>query len=109
MVAIIADAVPKDFLVAICALADFWYIAQVPKISDQGITMINNALQEFHDHKDSIISAGVWTGKGSWIIDNWHIPKLEFLQSVTTSIHDNGVLIQWSADHMEHFHITQVP
>ena len=59
IVVVVANAVPKDFLVAIRALADFQYIAQVPKISDRGITMINNALQEFHNHKDSIISAGV--------------------------------------------------
>ena len=70
--------------------------------------MINDALKEFHDHKDSIISAGVQTEKGSRIIDNWHIHKLEFLQSVTTSIRNNGVPIQWSADHTEHCHITEV-
>jgi Plavaka transposase len=108
IVAVVADAVPKDFLVAIRALADFRYISQAPEISDQGITMIDDALEEFHDHKDSIISAGVRTGKGGRIIDNWHIPKLEFLQSVTTSICNSGVLIQWSADHTERCHITEV-
>ena len=32
--------------------------------------MINDALKEFHDHKDSIISAGVQTGKGSDVLNN---------------------------------------
>ena len=108
MVAVIADAVPKDFLVAIRALADFRYLSQAPEISDQICVMIDDALQEFHDHKDSIISAGVWTGKGGRTIDNWHIPKLEFMQSVTVSIRDNGVPMQWSADHTERCHITEV-
>ena len=108
MVAVIADAVPKDFLIAIRALADFRYLSQTPEISDQICTMIDDALQEFHNHKDSIISAGVRTGKHGQIINNWHIPKLEFMQSVTASIHDNGAPIQWSADHTERCHITQV-
>jgi Plavaka transposase len=108
MVAVIADAVPKDFLVAIRALADFRYLSQAPEISDQTCTMIDDALQEFHNHKDSIISAGVRTGKGGRVINNWHIPKLEFMQSVTASIRDNGAPMQWSADHTERCHITEV-
>ncbi|KAJ7651861.1 hypothetical protein B0H17DRAFT_1147535, partial [Mycena rosella] len=39
-------------------------------------------------------------------IDNWWIPKLEFLQSVVSSIRANGVPLQWSADITEHSHIT---
>jgi len=70
--------------------------------------MIDDALQEFHNHKDSIISAGARTGKGGRIIDNWHIPKLEFMQSVTASIRDSGVPMQWSADHTERCHITEI-
>ena len=108
MVAVIAGAVLKDFLVVIRALADFRYLSQAPEISDQICTIIDDALQEFHNHKDSIISAGVQTGKGSRTIDNWHIPKLEFMQSVTASICDNGVPVQWSADRMERCHITEV-
>jgi hypothetical protein len=108
MVAVIADAVPKDFMVAIRALADFRYLSQSPEISDQICTVIDDALQEFHDHKDTIILAGVRTGKGGRLIDNWHIPKLEFMQSVTASIRDNGVPMQWSADHTERCHITEV-
>lgn len=70
--------------------------------------MIDDALQEFHDHKDSIILAGVRTGKGGRIINNWHIPKLEFMQSITASIRESGVPMQWSADHTERCHITLV-
>jgi hypothetical protein len=45
---------------------------------------------------------------GNKVIDNWYIPKLEFLQSVVSSIQANGVAIQWSADLTEHAHITEV-
>ena len=108
LVAIIADHIPKDFLIAIRALADFRYLSQAPEISDEVCTQINRVLLEFHDHKDAIITAGARTGKGGRVIDNWHIPKLEFLQSVTSSISNSGASIQWSADHTERCHITEI-
>ena len=108
IVAIIADNVLKDFLIAIRALADFRYLSQAPEISDEACTQIDYVLQEFHDHKDAIITAGVRTGKGGRLIDNWYIPKLEFLQTVTSSISNTGASIQWSADHTEQCHITEI-
>jgi Plavaka transposase len=108
LVAIIADRVPKDFLIAIRALADFRYLSQSPEISDEVCTQIDHALLEFHDHKDAIIRAGARTGKSGIVIDNWYIPKLEFLQSVTSSIFNSGATIQWSADHTERCHITEI-
>jgi hypothetical protein len=107
-VAVIADAVPKDFLIAIRALADFRYLSQAPEISDQVCIEIDEALQEFHEHKDAIIAAGARVGKGGNIIDNWYIPKLELLQSVTSSIRDSGAPTQWSADTTERCHITEI-
>ncbi|KAG1797939.1 hypothetical protein EV424DRAFT_1546453 [Suillus variegatus] len=41
-------------------------------------------------------------------IENWHIPKLELLQSVTSSMRKVGALIQWSADATEHAHISKI-
>ncbi|KAM6504101.1 hypothetical protein JOM56_001044 [Amanita muscaria] len=108
IVAVIADAVPKDFLIAIRALADFRYLAQAPEISDQVCIEIDEALQEFHEHKDAIIAAGARVGKGGRIIDNWYIPKLEMLQSVTSSTCDSGAPTQWSADTTERCHITEI-
>jgi hypothetical protein len=108
IVAVIADAVPKEFLIAIRALADLRYLSQAPEISDQVCTEIDEALQEFHEHKDVIIAAGARVGKGGRIIDNWYIPKLELLQSVTSSICDSGAPTQWSADTTERCHITEI-
>ena len=108
IIPVIADAVPKDFLIAIRSLMDFRYLAQAPEISDRICTEIDTVLEEFHDHKHAIISAGARTGKGNRVIDNWYIPKLELLQSVTSNIRENGVAIQWSADVTERCHVTEV-
>jgi hypothetical protein len=108
LVAIIADYVSKDFLIAIRALADFRYLSQAPEISDELCTQIEHVLLEFHDHKDTIITAGARTGKGGKVIKDWYIPKLEFLQSVTSSMSNSGASIQWSADQTERCHITEI-
>ncbi|KAJ3515808.1 hypothetical protein NLJ89_g1535 [Agrocybe chaxingu] len=76
------------------------------------LTIINNdtcdriqeALQIFHSHKQAILDAEARQGKNG-PIENWHIPKLEFLQSVVPNIQANGAAIQWSADMTEHAHI----
>jgi hypothetical protein len=87
---------------------DFRYLAQAPEIDDNVCRRITEALTEFHTHKSAIIKAGARCGKGKKVIDNWYIPKLEFLQSVVPSIQANGVAIQWSADLTEHAHITEI-
>ena len=87
---------------------DFRYLAQAPEISDQICTKMDTALQEFHDHKQAIITAGAQVGKGNRVIDNWYIPKLKLLQSVTSNIRENGAAIQWSADVTERCHVTEV-
>ena len=71
-------------------------------------TKIESGLQEFHAHKDAILAAKARCGEKDAPIDNWHIPKLEFLQSVVSSIRTSGVPIQWSADRTENAHITEV-
>jgi len=107
IVAAIAGAVPKDFLIAIRALMDFRYLAQAQDINAGAITKIENALAEFHRHKDAITEAGARRGKNG-PITNWQIPKLEFFQSVAPSIEASGTANQWSADITEHAHITEV-
>jgi Plavaka transposase len=104
IVSVIADVVPPDFLIAIRALMDFRYLAQSMQIDEQMCGKIDAALKEFHAHKNSIIAAGARRGK-SHVIDNWYIPKLEFLQSVVPSIRANGIALQWSADGTERAHI----
>lgn len=108
LIPIIADAVPREFMLAICALMDFRYLAQSRQIDDNMCLSIQAALDVFHAHKHAILNAGGRRGKGNKPLENWHIPKLEFLQSVVPSIKANGVAIQWSADITEHAHITEI-
>jgi hypothetical protein len=107
IVGVIIGAVPQDVLVAIRALLDFRYLGQSLQIDERTCNRIDKALLEFHSKKETIIKAGGQQGKHG-IIANWHIPKLEFKQSVTANIQENGVPIQWSADVTEHAHITVV-
>ena len=100
IIAAMAGSVSREFLKAICALLDFWYLAQAPLFTTQSIERVASALQEFHDHKDSILKQSVR--------DNWKIPKLKLLQSVVPSIRQSGAVIQWSADITEHAHINEI-
>jgi len=58
MVPIIADAVPKRFLIAIHSLADFHYLAQAPQIDDDICLLLKQSLAEFHANKDSVLATG---------------------------------------------------
>jgi hypothetical protein len=58
MIPVIAGGVPKCFLIALRALADFRYLAQAPEITEEICKRIETALVEFHEHKDVVISAG---------------------------------------------------
>jgi hypothetical protein len=107
IVVVIADAVPPRFLVAIRALLDFRYFAQSPIITEDVRGRISDAPSLFHLHKQAILDAGARRGKKDKI-DNWHIPKLELLQSVVRNILLCGVACQWSADFTEHAHIKVV-
>ncbi|KAG0703292.1 hypothetical protein DFH29DRAFT_998586 [Suillus ampliporus] len=108
IIAVCADAAPPRIIIALRALMQFRYLAQSPRLDDDDLEHISSALREFHAHKDTIIDAGVRRGKGNRPIIHWHIPKLELMQSVVSSIRTSGVTAQWSADITEHAHITEV-
>ena len=96
----VAGSVPRRFLIAICTLLDFRYLAEVPSFTTQSIKSIASTLQEFHDHKEAILDQGIRS--------NWHIPKLQLLQSIVLSISQSGAVMQWSADVTEHAHISEI-
>ncbi|KAJ7922514.1 hypothetical protein B0H13DRAFT_2230452 [Mycena leptocephala] len=104
---VIEGAVSKGFLKSIAALITFFYDGQAPVINEDILDKMARALACFHAEKDAILKAGVRKGKKG-PINNWHIPKLEFLQSVIPAIRANGVPLQWTADVTEHAHITEV-
>ncbi|KAJ6524938.1 hypothetical protein B0H19DRAFT_1085060 [Mycena capillaripes] len=109
LIAVVAEAcgVSKDFLKAIASLLIFFYHGQAPEIAEDILSKMDAALACFHEKKQAIIDAGVRKGKQG-PINNWWIPKLEFLSSVVPAIRANGATLQWSADITEHAHITEV-
>ncbi|KAI6033568.1 hypothetical protein BKA83DRAFT_14615 [Pisolithus microcarpus] len=106
MVAVIGGAASREVVIAVCALMDFQYLAQAPRITSIIQDRIKATLAEFHNHKDKITDEGLQRGaeRGS-ALDHWFIPKLELMQSVAPSISELGAPVQWSADTMEHAHI----
>ena len=101
IVGVIAGSVLRRFLIAIRSLVDFHYLAQAPVVMDDSLVNIAKALQDFHDHKDTITCVGAQK-------DSWEIPKLELLQSVIPSIRLSGIVTQWSADPTEHAHVQEI-
>ncbi|KAI0039113.1 hypothetical protein FA95DRAFT_1504627 [Auriscalpium vulgare] len=108
LVACIAGAASPAFVTCIRALMEFRYLSQSPSIDTLARDRIAAKLSEFHQHKQVIIDSRARRGKANKIIDNWHIPKLELMQSVVPSIQEMGAPIQWTADVTERSHITLV-
>ena len=100
IIGVIAGKAPSRFLTAIRSLLDFRYLAQAPIFTDHLLEKVTAALQEFHNHKDTVISLGARA--------HWEIPKLELLQSVVPSIRQSGSTMQWSADVTEHAHVDEI-
>ncbi|KAG0705937.1 hypothetical protein DFH29DRAFT_799338 [Suillus ampliporus] len=107
IVGLISGAAPHHFVIAIRALMDVQYLVQCPAPDDDVLASIDQALLAFHENKDIIMTLGAWMGAKK-PIDNWFIPKLEFLQSITSGTHNVGALIQWSADVTEHTHVSEI-
>jgi hypothetical protein len=82
-------------------------MAQCPAPDDDLLACIDRSLSIFHENKDIIMTlrARMVAKKP---IENWFIPKLELLQSITSSTRNVGALIQWSADATEHAHVSEI-
>ncbi|KAJ6490951.1 hypothetical protein C8R45DRAFT_1053149 [Mycena sanguinolenta] len=102
-----AAGVSKKFLTTVASLNDFFYHGQAPAINEAVLGVMAECLDKFHKNKQAILDAGVRKGKAG-PINNWYIPKLEFLQSVIPAIRNSGVPLQWSADVTERAHIDLV-
>jgi hypothetical protein len=108
IVGIIAGKAPPSFVIAICALMEFRYLAQSRQLDDNSLSRLSTSLQLFHMHKQTILSIGARVGKGSKPIDHFQIPKLKLMHGVIPSVIESGAVIQWSADRTEHAHITEI-
>ncbi|KAI6041124.1 hypothetical protein EDC04DRAFT_2566093, partial [Pisolithus marmoratus] len=107
IVGVIVGAVPPKFLVAISALLTFCYLAQMPHFNHVTLARVEAMLQTFNDNKTAIISSGGRQGSNG-PLQHWEIPKLELLQHIVPSICNSGAVMQWSANVMEHAHVTEI-
>lgn len=107
IIGLIAGTAPHRFVTAIRALMDVRYMAQSPSPDDNLLTSIDRSLLVFHQNKDVIMTLGARMGTKK-PINNWFIPKLELMQSITASTRKVGALIQWSADATEHAYISEI-
>ncbi|KAI6040096.1 hypothetical protein EDC04DRAFT_2602739 [Pisolithus marmoratus] len=101
IVGVITGAVPRKFLVAISALLNFCYLAQMPHFDNDALSRVEAVLQVFHDNKSGIITSGGRQGCNR-PLQHWEIPTLELLQHVVPSIHTSGAIMQWMAYVPEH-------
>ena len=107
IVGLISGSAPRRFVIAIRALMDLRYMAQCPAPDDDLLACIDRSLLIFHDNKDIIMMLRTRMGAKK-PIENWFIPKLELMQSITSSTRNVGALIQWSADATEHAHVSEI-
>ncbi|KAG1786631.1 uncharacterized protein HD556DRAFT_1449582 [Suillus plorans] len=63
---------------------DVQYMAQFFLPDENLLACIDRSLSIFHENKDIILSLGAWMDMKK-PIDNWFIPKLELMQSITAS------------------------
>ncbi|KAJ3834633.1 hypothetical protein F5878DRAFT_644968 [Lentinula raphanica] len=87
---------------------DFRYAGQAPRFNDTTALRVQKALDEFHEVKAEVLKLGGRLNSKGEPLENWEIPKLEFMQSVLPSIKSSGPLIQWDANKTERAHITMV-
>ncbi|KAG2129257.1 uncharacterized protein EDB93DRAFT_1243436 [Suillus bovinus] len=100
--------IQQSIIAVICALMQFCYLVQLLHINKNNLKLISGDLDEFHTMKDTIIAAGAHWRHHNKAINNWHIPKLELMQSIVPSIHNSGVISQWTADITEYAQITEI-
>ncbi|KAJ3818244.1 hypothetical protein F5880DRAFT_1491700 [Lentinula raphanica] len=108
VVTVVAGATSNRFLLAVRALCDFRYAGQAPRFNDTTAMRVQRALSEFHEVKDEVLKLGGRLNSKGEPLENWEIPKLEFMQSVFPSIKSSGPIIQWDANKTERAHITTV-
>ncbi|KAI6007529.1 hypothetical protein F5J12DRAFT_905461 [Pisolithus orientalis] len=93
--------IPPLFIYAVCSMVEFIYRAQQPIHTNLSIASMTATLQAFHTTKHSILDAGAQRGaKGS--MDNFNIPKLELMHTFACHIKENGTLIQYTANLLNH-------
>jgi hypothetical protein len=97
LLACLIGKVPRGVIQAYRALLDFIYLAQYPTHDDDTLEYMQQALQDFHLHKEVIINLG--------IRDHLNIPKFHSLQHYLENIRNFGTTDNYNTEMFERFHI----
>lgn len=97
LLACLVGKVPRGVILAYCALLDFIYLAQYPTHDEDTLAYMQQALQDFHLHKEVIINLG--------IRDDLDIPKFHSLQHYLENIWNFGTTDNYNTEMFERFHI----
>ncbi|KAG1737845.1 uncharacterized protein EDB91DRAFT_1249522 [Suillus paluster] len=97
LLACLVGKVPRGVILAYRALLDFIYLSQYPTHDDTTLEYMQQALKDFHHHKEVIINLG--------IRDNLDIPKFHSLQHYLENIQNFGTTDNYNTEMFERFHI----
>jgi hypothetical protein len=86
---------------AIRSLTDFIYLGQYSSHDEDTLKYMEDALCNFHHHKEDILSAGLRCGS-TGEFNYFNIPKLEMMQHVTANTRRMGIPAQYTTDITEH-------
>ena len=82
---------------AVRALLDFLYLSQYPVHTDETLTLLEDALERFHDNKKIFVDLG--------IRDAFNIPKLHFMRHYIDYVKLYGTLDNFNTEYTERLHI----
>ncbi|KAL1667054.1 hypothetical protein GGG16DRAFT_59260 [Schizophyllum commune] len=104
LLGLVVDACPqhsqhRDPRIVRCvrAVLDFLYLAQYPIHTNNSLTLMNDALERFHDNKSVFIDLGVRS--------DFNLPKLHFAQHYLTQIKLFGTTDNFNTQYTERLHI----
>ncbi|KAB5588277.1 hypothetical protein CTheo_8281 [Ceratobasidium theobromae] len=96
-IAVMAGLVPDDVLPVIVAAIDFIYYAQLPTHTTATLDLLDNALQQFHAHKEVFIKYEIRT--------DFNINKIHSMSHYFEAIWELGTADGYNTETPEHLHI----
>ncbi|KAJ3504237.1 hypothetical protein NLJ89_g8041 [Agrocybe chaxingu] len=97
LLACLVGSIPSAATKAITALLDFIYIAQYPTHNNSTLEYLQNAIEEFHEHRDYFIQLG--------LRKDFNIPKFHSLLHYIDAIKDFGTTDNYNTEMFERLHI----
>ncbi|KAG8993874.1 hypothetical protein FRB90_000576 [Tulasnella sp. 427] len=95
----IVGCAPSNIIRASRALIDFLYIAQYENHTTQSLARLEDALKEFHDHKQAFLDTNARDN------DDFEFPKLHGLLHYAPQIREFGTTDNYNTENTERLHI----